>query len=298
MAFLASANGVFLRVAGFFMSIVLLFVVPPQKGTTIEAADESNLKLQFTVLSDVHVGLLHMVQNNGTGFAKTLRDIKGSKRPQDALVFVGDNTALGWGIDYCGFYGFLSHYKPAPAENTLVAMGNHDIDMGTHKRHNFFYQSYTGTAIDKPCYSKAVGGYTFIVLNDEKKSWDPDDQLLFEVGQAQLNWLDQTLSAAPAGKPVFVVFHYRMNDAMRAVVEQYPNVFVFNGHYHAPPDVQTTNGVHYVNVPAISQVDKERPGPGFQVEIYEDEVLLRARDYAGGEWLTGHVYPVALEDVL
>ena len=54
--------------------------------------------------------------------------------------------------------------------------------------------------------------------------------------------------------------------------------------------IETQNGVHYINLPSyglLSRYGTLLGGRGYQMEVYEDEVLFRARNYFTAKW-----YPV------
>jgi len=297
MAILSFLNGIFLKIVGFFLSAILVWSVPASSGAAIEPKDQANLKLQASLLSDVH---MQSFEYSGyQELAKGLRGIANSKARQDALVFVGDNTMNGQGFEYLMFYGLLSHYNPVGAKNTLVAMGNHDYAASSTvqkaiDRHNFFLRSYNGAANDKAYYSQVINGYTFLVLGGD----DAQDEYTFTAAQAA--WLGGAMAAAAPGKPVFVFCHYSLyksdaNDAaLLAVLEQYPNVFLFNGHWHTPLDARDDNGITRVNLPALHgrHSDGRGVGEGVQLEVYGDRVILRGRNYMTGEW--GEAFEIAL----
>jgi len=164
-------------------------------------------------------------------------------------------------------------------------MGNHDFDLAfwgeaaAVRRHNFFLRSYNRTNNGKPYYSRVINGCTFIILGEEVPNG--------AFSAAQLAWLDGVLSAA-GGKPAFVFWHYSLGwgSPIQEVLERYPNVFFFNGHWHTPLSLYEENGVNYVNLPGLhSHVSDEYHGEGCQVEVYKDRVLLRGRNYIRGEWL-------------
>jgi len=290
MAILAFLNMIFLKIIGFLLSAILVWTVPPSFGASFEPKDPQNLKLQFSVLSDVH-----MQSFEYTGFqelAMGLRGIGRAKVKQDALVFVGDNTMNGQIFEDLMFFGILSHYNPVKNTNTLVAMGNHDYMTASSvrksiDRNNFFLQSYTCAKNEEAYYSQVINGYTFVILAGD----DAEDE--YTLSAAQAAWLGDTMAAAASGKPVFVFCHYSLssydaNDAaILAVLEQYPNVFLFNGHWHTPLDAWDANGVTKVNLPALHgrHSDGKGMGEGTQVEVYADKVLLRCRNYVTGVWV-------------
>ena len=309
MAILAFLNGLFLKAVGLLLSTVLVWSVPPRLGTTITPADEAKLQLQFSVIADVHMETTEYYRFQG--FAKSLRDIAGSKKKQDALVLLGDNTMNGQPLEYILLYGLLAHYDSAA--NTLVAIGNHDLNQSTYaldaatNRHNFFLRSYTGIKTEKPYYSKVIKGYTFIVLGDEGPLVSGSATL----SAAQLDWLDKALAAAAKdGKSVFVFDHQPLNhtfpaygwggvgqqsEALRLILQKYKNIVFFSGHLHTQVkklSIQQKGGVTYVDLPTL--LSKEPYGVGYQVEVYDKQVQLRARNYMTGEWLEKNRYTVDL----
>jgi len=277
MSILAFLNMLFLKAIGFLLSVILVWTVPPQPGkTTFAPKDEAGLKLQASLIADAH-----MQSFEYSGFrelSKSLRDIGASKVKQDALVFVGDNTMNGQTFEYLMFYGILSHYNKVCAKNTLVTMGNHETFapatmQASIARHNFFLQSYNGTKNGKAYYSKVINGCTFIVLGED-------------IEDAQVAWLADTMAAAGAGKPVFVFKHEPLySTAALTVLKQYPNVFLFNGHWHTPLDTWDDGGVTRVNLPGLhSHESGAYAGEGVQLEVYANKVLLRERNYMTGAW--------------
>jgi len=283
MAILAFLNKIFLKIIGFLLSAILVWTVQSPSGAAIEPKDQANLKLQVSILSDVH---MQSFEYSGyQELAKGLRGIGNSKVKQDALVFVGDNTMNGQIFEYMMFYGILSHYSPVSAKNTLVVTGNHDYMAASTAqkaidRHNFFLQSYTGASSGKDYYSQVVNGYTFITLGGEKQ----DNSV---ISDAQRAWLGETLAAAAPGQPIFVFMHYNINNtAALSLLAQYPNVFLFNGHWHTPLEVWPEAGVTKVNLPSLHgrHADGLGVGSGVQMEVYADKVLLRGRNYITGEW--------------
>ena len=52
------------------------------------------------------------------------------------------------------------------------------------------------------------------------------------------------------------------------------------------------NGVQQFNIPRTADDDYEgnRGGIGAVVEVYEDEILVRFRDFDDGKWVEGYEY--------
>jgi len=91
------------------------------------------------------------------------------------------------------------------------------------------------------------------------------------------------------------------SDAILAIIEKYDNVFYTSGHIHAGfsndkshsfyTTVEKHDGYTLINVPCYEYPDVLRQnylpnGTGFVYEVYENEVILRARNFATGRWIT------------
>ncbi|MDR0531278.1 MAG: metallophosphoesterase [Oscillospiraceae bacterium] len=280
-------TNLFLRFVGFLLSTLLVWTVRP--GAAV--APEANQKLRFSVMSDVHMETYTFARFQG--FAQALANTGRGKTRQDALVLLGDNTMNGQVTEYWNLYGLLSRYNGA--KTTLVAVGNHDLN---HKesnaaRHKNFLRAYSGIQSKKIWYSKEINGYRFVVLGDEA----PQEDTTATLGQDQLRFLDGELKAA-GGNPVFVFMHQPINGMfgdwsgvgaqsaqLQAILETYPNVFYFSGHLHTPADqitIRQNNSVTYIDVPSL--LSEDITGVGYQVEVYDSRVVLRARDYINGAW--------------
>ena len=95
----------------------------------------------------------------------------------------------------------------------------------------------------------------------------------------------------------------------RAILEKYSNVFFISGHVHTGINgdltqrmfgfscVEEQNGVTYVNLPTFLLVNRYGipwGGMGFQMEVYADRVLFRARNYITSKWYPSYEFSVAL----
>lgn len=189
-----------------------------------------------------------------------------------------------------------------------------------------YNNEYLGIEAEDTYYSYEVKGYKFIVLGDICKDgghWDAMD-----VGEEQMAFLDSELAEATAdGKPAFVVCHWPVDDIngeatiwpgsgidlevndVKSVMEKYDNVFYISGHMHAGiksnavddmyglATVETVNGVTYINLPTYGLVNMfgdAVSGTGIQLEVYDDEVVLRPRNFITNAWYTNSVYTVEL----
>lgn len=266
---------------------------------------ESDLKYSYSILSDMHVS---PDQPQCTAMVKlAFRDI--IARGSSAAIFtLGDNTERGQENEY----ELLKRLVAAAGEalpHIYYALGNHDIvynhNAGYDKQLKLF-QNQTG--MPGAYYAVEIKGYRHIVLGSDTLSY------LGTIGQQQQAWLKEQLAQADPDKPVFVYMHQPLQDttsgtlytkydqsqeqdsfgfleateALREILKGYPNAIVLTGHTHrtflAEQPVLLGNGKDASFV-ACSTVGKAATGAeGLYVEVYEDYVLLRGRDFAQGKW--------------
>ncbi len=275
-----------------------------QGPATFSPVDKDNIKLNFSVISDTHIATL---PENARGIilAKGLTDMAKAEIKSDALVIAGDMTERGTVYEYDKLGGVLKAF--CKADNLLLEMGNHDIrgiayigeirrsyEYGAGLYRDFMLET-AGIAPDTVYYYKIIKGCYFIMLNTEEL-----EDLRTSISDAQVNWLDGLLAqAAELGNPVFVFNHQPMRSigddaaAVMSVLQKYngaADIFFITGHKHNgfSADTITNDGtLYFVDMPAFGKEpdgEYKKTGSGFQVELYEDEIIFRARCFARGEW--------------
>lgn len=296
-----------LKVLSLVVTSAALMFFHPNSTETHDVLKPDDVKLNFTVLSDAHI------EGNNPDtygfFTKILYDVKNTATENDALVMLGDNTMNGQHIESVFFYGLESVI--APSENIIVCMGNHDTGNGTGVYEEClpkfigYNNAFFDAGISKPYYYKIIDGYYFIVLGA-----DADSVNSMTMSDEQYNWLKDVLTQASAdNKPVFVLNHHpyyqvECNYSLEELLNSYNNVFYFYGHTHWDLNEQYTFGQHQgfysVNLPRCTEraENEDTPiteyGVGMQVEVYEDEVVLRMRNYYEGEWIGDYERTVKL----
>jgi len=307
------------EVAACFLALLMMAggSLFPAQPAAFEAQDAANLNAQFSVFSDVHVDIYQLPDyiNRMTSLRLALGDIANSAQTDDALVLLGDTLDENQIEENLFFYLYMMLFQKLPRENTLMAVGNHETyythdyhkDVGKFLRN---YSWYTGETHDKSYFAKDINGYRYIVLGTQSTVSDEGD-----LTPAQNAWLDAQLAEATQnGKPVFVFNHQpfpnthgyyyepqgvigEQYQAIYNTLAKYDNIFFFSGHLHwgwnASRSFQTTpEGVHLLNLPSFGkELDQ---GQGVQVEVYNDRVLLRARNFARGAWMEDFVFDVPL----
>lgn len=272
---------------------------------TYAPVDAENLLLNFTVIADTHIATLPE-QARGSLLAIGLRDMAKAQVKSDALVIAGDLTDRGTAYEYDKLGGVLKTF--CKTDNLLLQMGNHDIRgityFGDWRRpyeeganlFRTFLADTAGIVEETIYYYRVIEGCYFILLNTETV-----EDLRTGISAAQISWLDGLLTqASGAGKPVFVFNHQPMKSigpdaaALMDVLQKYngaADIFFITGHKHNgfSADTITNDGtLYFVDMPAYGKVPdytNRKVGSGFQVELYENEIIFRPRNFISGEWI-------------
>lgn len=284
----------FLRfISVFVASLALLVYVGQCDHDAWDVEDPDACRLHFSIVSDIHVEGNNAMRYKV--FARSLQDIQKSKSGNDAILFLGDNTMNGYFGENVLFHGVVR--AVLRGENVMTVLGNHDVGNGQGDYDKklsdwlLFSNAFFGRDLDKPCYVEEINGYTFIVLGLD----------------VQLDWLQNALDAADGDKPVFIFAHLPLQrsdmqgdsdtDSLSAMLARYGadhDVFCFVGHTHmdlTTYSFRSYNGYKQVYLPRLTELvgDKDneptkRTGDGVEVEVYDDELVVRGRNFFYGEW--------------
>ena len=298
---------------------ILVFFVFSANGVTVNpmtATDAKDIRLNISVISDGH-----MEGNNTDRFkhqGKAMLDFSKSETPIDALITVGDQTMNGFEWEYMFIYGFMRKYLTVP--NILITPGNHELCKEPYDKYYKRFMEYNKAFFDYDneyaYFSREINGYKLIVLATEK-----DSEVQEYLSNEQLTWLEQELSnAADSGKPVFVFNHFqlegkfeydwpdsdvgeqgeRLDEILKACETK---VFYFSGHLHMGVyedgnGIAQEGNVTYINVPGFGEVnlygDLLDLGIGWQVEVYDEKLVLRLRNFTESKWVEGYEYTYEL----
>lgn len=299
------------------MSVVLAilmssgqFAAPPT-DEPITALDPEEVLVTFNVIGDSQVNVMNY---NRIYFDLVLQDINNAATKQDAFMIVGDITENSFDQEWQMIREYLNTYNYG--ENLLLVSGNHDIrlfsaDQAT-ERFTSFANEFNDFEIEAQNYTYEINGYTFIVMGSDRYAFEEAN-----ISDEQIEWLDEELAEATEdGKPAFVMMHQplknthglpltwgdgsnpnaghvgKQSDAIQDVLNDYENVVLITGHLHTGFGQYTyeyTDGIHMVNVPGAGKNNKDGEynefSTGYSVEVYEDEIVFRARDYAKGKYV-------------
>lgn len=294
-------------IASILAVIMTLFTLGTGTGEfhTVKAPEEH--PVVFSVLSDAHLEGLDkeftFTKSYGA-LTKVLDDVSLLAGRNDALVFLGDNTMNGQNIENLLFFGLVNSMNAA--DKVIVTAGNHDFSNGEgdyeeYKNRFLYYNNAFFTKdLTEPYYYQVVKGCYIICLSSEAAT--VNDMYLSDT---QLAWLRGVLDeAAEKNAPILVMSHHPANylaerngNELTDILNDYDNLLYFCGHTHREYDqysVYTLNGVDCINLPKVTHKNEEGTGIGAQVEIYDDEIVVRIRDFYNGYFLEGQefVYPI------
>ena len=295
-----------------------------------EPLDAQNCKLNFAAISDIHMKDSEL-RAFMLGFG--LCDMENSDSKMDALVCAGDLTDHGYKEEWEMLVSAFDGYNPAKniilAQGNHDTWTE---DEGYNLAREYFIdysEQITGREIANEYYSTKINGYTFIVLASE---YDHTDMYVSDTQLVWLE--SEMVKASLDGLPIFVVSHWPLNQShglpetwgdddmepddggigdqsakVEEILKSYENVFMITGHIHSGfsnDSQKNTNGYvsvesdgsfHSVNLPSYMYLTirgRIANGTGFTFEVYENEVILRARSFSAGVWYTDYNWTIEL----
>jgi len=325
---------VFKAISAFFMAITTLLAFPFAGNISAEFApkDAENVKLTFATMSDSHIkdsatrsfmlelGLADMQDADYPLDAL----VHAGDITDHAYEEQWQKTA-----DVFAKYTPAKNIILAPGNHDMWGSEEDDRFPESSERFTRFGSKIMGREIDKVYYSTKVNGYTFVVMSSEDDGTDAyvsDEQLAWL--DATL------AEASADNLPVFLVFHQPLNgshglprtwgddepepmdggigpesDKVEAILRKYKNIFYISGHIHngigekftseawGYKSVETNGNITSVNLPSYMYLGyrgQVMSGLGFVFEVYDDEVIIRARSYSSNIWYTSYEYTVEL----
>ncbi len=248
---------------------------------------------------------------------ETSRDIKNSSVPVDALLIAGDVAENGCQSEYDRVYDDL---KDCGASQYIFCTGNHDIRLREFEQSQERFFALLNKLNNgehnqnSTYYSTDVNGFKFIVIGSDKTKFEDA-----YISEKQLEFLNNELKEATKdNKPAFVLCHYPLknthglpdtwsnslwesgsignqNDKVAAVLNRYDNVFFITGHLHTgfgQYTYQNLGNAHGINLPSLGIKNKDGNcndrGIGYVIQIFNNKVIFRARNFAKGEYLADY----------
>lgn len=296
-------------------------IAPPATDEPINAKNPDEAKLVFAALADPQIS--NYMFDRYAVFGNAMADLHASEYDLDAVVLAGDVAENGLAEEYQLVYDAL---KGIEGCRYISATGNHDIRLRAYsqskKRFNEFANALNNNEnpVSEFHFTEVVNGYKFIVMGSDKTAFEEA-----YISDAQLEWLDNELKAEN-GKPTFVILHQPLklthdlpntwgngtnvnagsvgdqSDAIKEILTSYKNVVLITGHLHTgfgEASYEQIGDLHMVNVPSLTINNKDGQyngsGLGYIVEVYDNEIIFRARNLETGKWLPDYDETITLK---
>lgn len=281
-------------------------------------------RLNFATISDIHM-TTETARRDMLRFG--LEDMEEFSSSLDALVLSGDLTDHGEEPEWEMLKEAFSPYTPAENiimaqgnHDTWTEDDKYDFARTLFIKYN---KEISGREIENEYYSTKINGYTFIVLaseTDRTSAYMSDRQLEWLA--------DEMEKASQDGLPIFVICHWPINQShglpatwgddepepddggigdqseqVEKILKAYKNVFYITGHIHSGfvkesqkdvygyTSVESEGSFHSINLPQYMYLTlrgRIANGTGFVFEVYDNEVVLRARSFSAGVCYTDY----------
>jgi hypothetical protein len=261
----------------------------------------------FGALSDIHL----QYSTAQSDFQKALTYLNNTEDVTFTCI-CGDLTDNGEITDFQTYADYVNTYSPDTP--VYEATGNHDVQ--TTRATFDFLQSYTGHNL---YYSFTQGNDVFIMFG--MAGWSAYTGEIFSA--ESLQWLYETLEANRekrcivfqhclrfdgSGKPypeapTGDLLNSTKGSVFKSLMSHYPNVVWFHGHSHMKFDCQEDCsyanydkmfGCHSIHIPSLAVPRdyannayeyKYAESEGYVVDMYENHIVLRGRDFVKGKFL-------------
>lgn len=302
-----------------FSACLLLIIAPTMvySNSDDDLDKDESLQLQMAIMSDTHIGS----STSDLHLRSVLADYLEIAPELDVLSIVGDLTDFGRDFEY-DLLNEIIRQEINPEVEKVMAMGNHEFFeqrlwpelnlTTTQMKDRFIEKMQEHEEIENVYYDKWIKDYHFIVLGSEEvhpSNWD-----LPVITEEQYEWLEETIQEdADEQKPIFVFLHQPIDDTiscseewgagfeddrLKEILQQYPQTFLFSGHTHCLTEHPRTiyqNGFTMIGTGSIAKnryaeegLIPVRKSDGLLVDVYEDRVEIKGRDFDNKKWTLSH----------
>ena len=278
-----------------------------------------NPLLTAVLIADLHAdGNYHRDRN--VKLRATFDAISNPVKPVDAVIAAGDITNSGHISEYTHLKTFLQEHLHV--RKFLPQLGNHDargcsiypfFDEATELFQDFCEFCGIKTEPATNYYHTVFDGFHFIALSTERL---PHNEAYISAEQA--SWFDHALQdAIKDGKPVFVINHQPpmgrngsdenmlldeggplLEKIMSNHATENAPVLYISGHRHVLNEntMEQDSHVYYLNLPSVlyGPTDDESGAYGFVLEVYQEELIIRCRDFEASQWISGYQFRIPL----
>lgn len=290
-----------------------------------QPTDKNIPKLQIPVLSDIHIE----DERQRNNLIRALNDYKKIAPGYKAIALVGDITQRGTVSQYDDFMKTLKA-NINPGAEKIITIGNHEFfERNNNKTNPITDKILTDrfkqkTEMSSVYYDKWVSGYHFITLGSEGPGENYEANMDFPIlSEEQYKWLEKTLPVkAEAKKPIFVFLHQPIDNTtygsefwganlkdgrLIKILKKYPQVILFSGHTHTVlqhPRTVYQDGFTMVNTGSADYTwyangaAPEKYSQGLLVDVYDDRVEIKAREFSTGTWINTFTVKVPFENII
>ncbi|SCW82170.1 Calcineurin-like phosphoesterase [Paenibacillus tianmuensis] len=285
--------------------------------TAIPGLSVKKPAVSFEVITDMHItsNKSHVHNKN---IEDALKDMIALNPDSDGLMITGDNTEGGGEAEYAELGRIFNLFKN-DLPPTYFIQGNHDVRWGDWTKFSELFTKYTN--MKSNYYDVWIKGYHFIFLGTEKGLKDYS-----YLSETQLKWLDAKLSENESkDKPVFIFHHQplkntvagandgylkanywygvRQDTELKKILTKHPQSIMFSGHTHwelgAKDTMYNAKYATMFNAGATSYLwtdaNTSKDGSqGYFVEVYDDKVLVKGRDFRNDGWIGNAQFEVKL----
>ena len=274
---------------------------------------------EFQVISDLHINAEK--PQHTAHLTAALKDMAAVSPNSEAVFCVGDTTDRGVQANY-DLLAQTIEDADVDLPPIYYAIGNHDMIYGTDydEQVKLFTDNLSMPSV---YYAGDIGNTRYIVLGS--------DTIVGEgtIGEEQLTFLKNELAKTDKSKPVFLFLHQPLIDTVsgslyssdpdiqywygirptgnqvRDILKEYPNAILFTGHTHwsfemfQPLLFGEGQDATFANTASVGYLwsDKDRAisgSEGYYVEVYEEYVLLKGREYTNGDWCAAAQFCIPL----
>lgn len=262
----------------------------------------------FAAISDTHIMTTNETASNK--FQQALQYMGSSSENIDFITICGDMATSGSDSNLSSYKSIVDTYATKPV---YAISGNHEASNKDKPLSMNSLNPYTNQNL---YYSFTKDNDIYIMLGIS----NPYGGNIFLDGELQ--WLYETLEAN-RNKRCFVFLHLYPRDGSGDAIDKdlegdmlnntegkvfysllshYSNVIYFHGHSHEQFEIQEINkmnnydnifGCHSVHIPSLGQPKKLEDSAlvnydgseGYIVDVYENNIVLRGRDFKNGKFL-------------
>lgn len=272
----------------------------------------------FGALSDIHL----FAGDADTDFQRALTYFNQTEKV-DFTCICGDLTNFGRVTEYVHYKEMVDAYSPNTP--VYAVTGNHDATdeynggPSALTLTNDGITPYTGNSL---YYTFTHGNDLFVMMGIRRWDYGYSNEDPFSV--EELQWLYDTLEANRdkrcfvfqhalrfdgcgrpyGGTPTNDLMKVEQGTVFKSIVSHYPNVVWFHGHSHTAFESQKDNdmanydrlfGCHSIHIPSLAApkeyensayVGKSAKSEGYVVDVYENHIVLRGRDFVAEKFFS------------